>query len=82
MKTAEEYARQIKAVNEASNILWQSYRDEQRSNKPDSEKLARLKMLNQNILSLEDTWNHLVSQRKKALRIEAREDEYIKSFKA
>jgi glutamate-1-semialdehyde aminotransferase len=82
MKTAEEYNKQIKTVSEASNILWQSYRDEQRSNKSESEKLARLKVLNKNILSLEETYNYLVSQKRKAERIEAREDAYIKTFKS
>jgi hypothetical protein len=82
MKTAEEYARQIRTLDEASNILWQSYRDEQRSRNTESAKLARLKILNTNILSLEDTRKHLVSQRKKAERIEACEDAYIKSFKS
>jgi hypothetical protein len=82
MKTAEEYARQINALDVSYHALWQSYRDEQRSRNTESAKLARLKILNTKILNLEDTRKHLVSQRKNAERIEAREDAYIKSMKS
>jgi hypothetical protein len=82
MKTAEEYARQINILDITVNILEQSYRDEQRSRNTESAKLARLKILNTNLLSLEDTRKHLVSQRKNAERIEAREDAYIKSLQS
>lgn len=82
MRTAQEYAGELKVIREGIDILWQCYRDEQRSSRTESEKLARLKELNQGIISLEDKANYLSSQRKKAERVEAREDAYIKSFDA
>jgi len=79
MKTAEEYQKQIKVCSQAIGFLEQELFKVQMATPVD---WSRQKALRKGISDIEQKIKYLAGQSRKAERIEAREDAYIKSVKS
>ena len=79
MKTAEEYKKQIKMIADHIGLLERTLLNAQMNEYPD---FPHIKACRQCISNLETKMKYVSSQHRKAERIEAREDAYIKTFKS